>query len=118
MGHTKELLTGFFDALAAQATGEPSPEAFPGIQPAAKRARTGEAYPVSWSSSGATGGQQDPEISAMAQRVKELQKNDPVKRQEWSDFCDACAGGTKDPSRHTRDTLSQFLEMYDISKWT
>lgn len=61
------------------------------------------------------GGSEDPSVSTMAERVRELQKNDQVMKQQWSDFCDERASGTKDPRRHSRDTLEEFLQLYDSS---
>lgn len=59
------------------------------------------------------GGLEDPDVSAMAERVRELQKGDPIKKQQWSDFCDERASGTKDPRRHSGETLDEFLQLYD-----
>mmetsp|Transcript_29520 Transcript_29520/g.80761 ORF Transcript_29520/g.80761 Transcript_29520/m.80761 type:complete len:291 (+) Transcript_29520:46-918(+) len=52
-------------------------------------------------------------LDAAAEHVKNLQKMDPVKKQQWSDFCDAQCSGIKDPKRHSLDSLYSFLEQYD-----
>lgn len=53
------------------------------------------------------------EVTQLAERVKQLQKADPYRKQQWSDFCDQFAEGTKDPMRHTVGTLQQFLQQCD-----
>lgn len=46
----------------------------------------------------------------MVLKIKELQRTDPVKKQQWSDFCDTHAQGVKDPSRHEVTTLQMFFD--------
>eukprot|EP00440_Ansanella_granifera_P010945 gb/GFBE01011869.1/.p1 GENE.gb/GFBE01011869.1/~~gb/GFBE01011869.1/.p1 ORF type:complete len:309 (+),score=83.87 gb/GFBE01011869.1/:1-927(+) len=45
-------------------------------------------------------------------KIKLLQKSDPLARQAWTDYCDAMLGGIKDPNRHDPNTINQFLQLY------
>jgi hypothetical protein len=48
----------------------------------------------------------------MVEQVKNLQKTNPEIKAEWSVFCDTYVNGTKDPARHTAETLQTFLDKY------
>uniref|UniRef100_A0A7S4R4F1 Uncharacterized protein n=1 Tax=Alexandrium monilatum TaxID=311494 RepID=A0A7S4R4F1_9DINO len=78
---------------------------------------TGEqasAQPAKRSSTGAGVGT-DPALAALAEQVKQLQKSDPSRKQQWSDFCDINVGGVKDPLRHSLETLQLFLQQCSAS---
>jgi len=48
-------------------------------------------------------------IEALDQ-VKRLQKDDPEKKQQWAEFCEAHGGGKKDPMRFDLEMLQTFLQ--------
>ena len=52
----------------------------------------------------------EPTLAAFAERVKAMQRADPRKWTLWSEYCDAEANGTKDPHRHTMESLQTFIE--------
>mmetsp|Transcript_94450 Transcript_94450/g.219439 ORF Transcript_94450/g.219439 Transcript_94450/m.219439 type:complete len:264 (+) Transcript_94450:87-878(+) len=76
-----------------------TPSTSPVTSPPAKRQCTGN------------GAAADPALTGLAEQVKQLQKTDPVRKQQWSEFCDQQAGGVKDPMRHTLETLQTFLQQ-------
>merc|ERR1719445_2508494 len=45
-------------------------------------------------------------------RVKWVQRSDPEGKEQWYAYCDATRTGNRDPSRHTAESLSNFLEAY------
>lgn len=121
--HTKEFLVSFLEWLGSSATGQASgPSLGPSPRPSGPMgALGGGAFKPSIVAPGqgpakkprtAPVVSQDPNVAAMAQQVRDAQKSDPNLKQQWSDFCDANAGGTKDPSRHSVDTLTAFLQMF------
>ena len=44
-----------------------------------------------------------------AEKVKSLQRANPAAKEAWWAFCDASAGGLRDPMRHDTDSLQAFL---------
>merc|ERR1719221_389511 len=107
MKHTKEFLQGFLEFLGSQGTqaltGSGDQQQSWGAntyeQPPAKRMRTDPA--------GITPATDE---TKLAFKIKELQRSDPVKRQQWVDFCDIHAKGVKDPLRLDADTLQMFFQ--------
>lgn len=67
--------------------------------PPAKRAATSGAYPVV----------EDDEKAQLVAKIKELQRGNPDAKQAWWSYCDETLGGVKDPNRHDKETLQQFL---------
>jgi len=53
----------------------------------------------------------DSSLAEMAEEVKRLQRVDPTRKQQWSEFCDLHGGGVKDPMRHSADTLQAFMQQ-------
>jgi len=110
MKHSQEVLQAFLDHLghngtqALQFSSESKAAWGGGWQPPAKRPRTGTP-----SAAPALGGGDG--VATLAARIKELQRSDPAKKQQWSDFCDTHGKGVKDPSRHEYATLESFLMM-------
>lgn len=44
--------------------------------------------------------------------VKELQKTDPVGKEQWIAFCDQQCNGKRDPAKHNAEDLKRFLSGY------
>ena len=113
--HTTEFLVSFIELLGAQ-----------GLQAMKAKSWQGDS---SWQSGGnlrgadvAGGGgcgkrrrlnrKTSPLAAQLATLIKELQQSDPVKKQQWAEFCDQHANGTKDPCRHELNTLQLFVRSY------
>mmetsp|Transcript_25999 Transcript_25999/g.81633 ORF Transcript_25999/g.81633 Transcript_25999/m.81633 type:complete len:245 (+) Transcript_25999:60-794(+) len=97
--HTKEFLSSYFEYIGEQAAAIVPAMPTPAEGPAAKRQRT------------APDPSSDPAAVALAERVKQAQREDPTKKQMWSDYCDSEAKGTKDPMRHSVQSLELFLRQ-------
>uniref|UniRef100_A0A7S1RVV0 Uncharacterized protein n=1 Tax=Alexandrium catenella TaxID=2925 RepID=A0A7S1RVV0_ALECA len=115
--HTKEFLSSYFEFVGEQALATmPAPQTTPAL-PAAKRPRTvpspGGGGALALPKLGDAGS--DPSVAALAERVKQVQRQDPMKWQLWSEYCDAEYNGTKDPSRHTAESLQGFLDNCETS---
>jgi len=50
--------------------------------------------------------------SDLVQQVKDLQKSDPVAKEQWQAWTDTHGGGTRDPAKHPPDFLDGFLNNY------
>mmetsp|Transcript_14419 Transcript_14419/g.21834 ORF Transcript_14419/g.21834 Transcript_14419/m.21834 type:complete len:334 (-) Transcript_14419:127-1128(-) len=48
---------------------------------------------------------------ALATQVKELQRTDTHAREQWAVFADTAGGGKRDPSKHSAEFLSGFLDQ-------
>merc|ERR1712216_134536 len=48
----------------------------------------------------------------LVRKVKDLQKSDPVGREQWGHFADQCGGGKRDPFKHSPEGLIAFLTGY------
>lgn len=48
----------------------------------------------------------------LVQDVKELQKTDPVGKEQWVAFCDQQCAGKRDPAKHNPEDLQRFLTGY------
>jgi hypothetical protein len=44
--------------------------------------------------------------------IKELQKTDPVGKEQWIAFCDQQCGGKRDPAKHSAEDLRRFISGY------
>mmetsp|Transcript_84004 Transcript_84004/g.166838 ORF Transcript_84004/g.166838 Transcript_84004/m.166838 type:complete len:279 (+) Transcript_84004:77-913(+) len=53
----------------------------------------------------------EPNLAELTEEVKRLQRMDPFKKQQWSEFCDLNGGGVKDPMRHNLETLQAFMQQ-------
>lgn len=54
-----------------------------------------------------------PEVMALAEQVKALQRSDPATKAAWVQYCDTPPNdGTKDPARHGVESLQAFLDQY------
>lgn len=78
------------------------------VPPAKRRRVAGNFEPA------ASGGA---EVEAMVAKVKALQKTDPSRKQQWSDFCDQQGSGVKDPSRHDAQSLQAFFSQIGESPY-
>jgi len=54
----------------------------------------------------------DDEKTELVNKIKALQRSDPDAKSAWWQFCDESMQGIKDPNRHEKDTLQQFLMSY------
>ncbi|CAE7656152.1 unnamed protein product [Symbiodinium pilosum] len=45
----------------------------------------------------------------LAEKVKNMQRSNPAAKEAWWAYCDAQAGGLRDPMRHDTDSLQAFL---------
>lgn len=100
--HSEEFLKAFFEFLGAQgaiALQDTSTRlVLPQVgAPPLKRPCLGAERPLG--------------LSDLAEEVKRLQRVDPLRKQQWSDFCDVHGGGVKDPMRHTPESLQSFLQQ-------
>lgn len=87
--------------------------ASPALQPPAKRPATG-VWTASAGTSGAAGNAAaDPEKAELVQKIKALQRTDPEAKSAWWTFCDEQLQGIKDPNRHEKETLQQFMAGYE-----
>eukprot|EP00928_Gymnodinium_smaydae_P079057 TRINITY_DN63078_c0_g1_i1.p1 TRINITY_DN63078_c0_g1~~TRINITY_DN63078_c0_g1_i1.p1 ORF type:complete len:1023 (+),score=238.90 TRINITY_DN63078_c0_g1_i1:90-3158(+) len=59
------------------------------------------------------GGMAEDDKEDLVQRVKTIQRGDPTGKQAWYDFCDALRAGNRDPSRHSKDSMRNFLQAYE-----
>lgn len=48
----------------------------------------------------------------LVEKVKALQRTDPLAKEAWWAFCDEQNGGIKDPNRHDEESLRMFLANY------
>lgn len=55
----------------------------------------------------------DPEKDTLVTRVKELQRRDASLKQAWWTFCDEQLGGVKDPNKHEKEILQEFLTTHE-----
>lgn len=53
----------------------------------------------------------EPNLAELAEEVKRLQRIDPTRKQQWSEFCDLHGGGVKDPMRHNLEMLQTFMQQ-------
>lgn len=54
----------------------------------------------------------DAEKTELVNKIKALQRSDPDAKGAWWQFCDEQMEGVKDPNRHEKETLQQFLMSY------
>lgn len=95
--HTSDTQVGAISGMKRPLGGATS-------QPPAKRAVTG-------ASKGYVSG--DAEKAELVDKVKALQRTDPEAKGAWWAFCDENMQGVKDPNRHEKETLQQFLSSYE-----
>jgi len=50
-------------------------------------------------------------LAELAEEVKKLQRVDPMRKRQWSEFCDLHGGGVKDPMRHNVEMLQAFMQQ-------
>lgn len=60
----------------------------------------------------ASGFSEDSGKAELVDRVKRIQRNSFEGKEQWYAYCDATRTGNRDPSRHTAESLSNFLEAY------
>jgi hypothetical protein len=54
-----------------------------------------------------------PDVAALADQVKGLQRSDPATKAAWVQYCDTPPNdGTKDPARHSAESLKAFLAQH------
>jgi len=56
-------------------------------------------------------------LDELAEDVKKLQRVDPMRKWQWSEFCDQHGGGVKDPMRHNVEMLQAFLQQCANTKY-
>uniref|UniRef100_A0A7S1PLM7 Uncharacterized protein n=1 Tax=Alexandrium catenella TaxID=2925 RepID=A0A7S1PLM7_ALECA len=56
--------------------------------------------------------EEDPE-GDVVNNVKELQRTDPVAREQWGLYCETLGGGIRDPSKHPSSFVQNFLTEYE-----
>jgi len=62
---------------------------------------------------GGDGSGGEEELSA---KIKALQRNDPVAKEQWTAFTDAHGQGRRDPTKHSPEFLLGFLEHYNSGR--
>lgn len=50
---------------------------------------------------------------ALAAAVKEMQRSDPIAREQWGAYCDTHGRGLRDPARHDATFIQNFVSHYN-----
>merc|ERR1719375_2036926 len=114
--YESSFITGFLDYVGGLAEADLSnqmPDDGSGQQkrPAIEAGLPGEAPPAKRVHMAA----QNASLKArLVDRVKALQRSDPVKKEAWWELCDKHYEGRRDPGRHNVETLEEFLSAYEI----
>jgi len=58
-------------------------------------------------------GSGDLEKDELVARVKQIQRTSPDAKEMWYTYCDQLGTGNRDPSRHTKDSLGNFLTAHE-----
>eukprot|EP00408_Alexandrium_pacificum_P010592 CAMPEP_0171215144 /NCGR_PEP_ID=MMETSP0790-20130122/31517_1 /TAXON_ID=2925 /ORGANISM="Alexandrium catenella, Strain OF101" /LENGTH=257 /DNA_ID=CAMNT_0011680891 /DNA_START=68 /DNA_END=839 /DNA_ORIENTATION=- len=109
--HDNYYIVGFLDHVAGcgiAALSGASPEAGGLGMPAAKRARTAGG-PAAFGGGFGGGASGDPEKDGLVGKIKAFQRSSPDAKEIWGAYCDAHLGGIRDPNRHDKDVLMQFV---------
>lgn len=105
--HDAAFCSGFLEFLATAGCGALQSGMIL-VQPSLKRMSPGAPLPGALAMPGATAKDQ------LVMAVKGFQRQGPEKKELWGAFCDAHAGGTRDPSRHEQSSLEMFLSQHSI----
>lgn len=114
--HEQTYITGFFDYLGQLGLADLA------AAPVAPSVGSKRSAPSSWSMPPAKrtmgvapqGHAMDDEKTALVDRVKSLQRQNQDIKQAWSVFVDDYHNGTRDPARHSKETLETFLAKVDV----
>jgi hypothetical protein len=52
------------------------------------------------------------DVEAMVDQVKEMQRSDPIAKEQWHAFCDQYGEGVRDPAKHDVSFLNSFVSQY------
>lgn len=49
----------------------------------------------------------------MAEQIKDMQRQDPVAREQWYAYCEAYGENVRDPAKHDATFISNFIQQYN-----
>lgn len=106
--HNAQFIMDFFDALARNAVPD-VPVKVSSRKTGPGGSSSGPCGPISIDLHGLAAVKEDAPLDQLVNAVKDGQRQSPAWKRRWWQHCDKSGGGIRDPNRHERAFLLQFL---------